>query len=428
MIATMKRLAAAVGVLALVAARVDAQAAAQPDARWQAWVGCWAPATTVPALGGAGGLKLCVVPTTTPSAVEMVTVVSGRITDRTRIDADGVERPVTRDGCTGTETARFSLSGTRVYVDGDVTCAGGVKRRMRNVMSFNQRYEWLDVRGVQGMGPGATTGIAVARYAASVDTARMPAELHAVMGRSAAATTAQVAASAPLTLEDIVDVSIATDSAITTAWLAERASGMVVTVTGKQLLTLAQAGVSPAVIDEVVALAHPGVFQLKANAQAAPRAGDLTTRSAVDAYQLAHPYDGYNPSCAYSFYSYNACAFGYGAYGYNAFGYYSPYGYYNPYYGYGYGYGYGGYNYYGGGAPIIVVQRGSDNPATPHGRVSRDGGYVSPGRATGGSPASGGSTSSSSAGGSSSSGSVIGTSTSGGSGGGDGGRTAVRKP
>lgn len=413
---------------ALALATMVRPAAAQADARWQAWVGCWAPATSSPALGGTAGARVCVVPTGKASAVDVVTVVSGRVTDRARIDADGTARPVARDGCAGTETARFSTSGTRVYVDGDVTCPGGAKRRMRSVMSFNQRDEWLDVRGVQLPGQGGSSGVAVARYTLVADTLGMPDDVRAAVAQSSPA--AHIAASAPMTLEDIADVAIAVDSNVATAWLAERAAGMIVQVNGKQLATLADAGVPPSVIDAVVALSHPNVFQFQANSNV------VLTREReagqVPAYASVYP----------------TYAYGMGMYGFDPFYYSSylrygyPYGYYSPYYAscggfygcYNYGGigGYGGYYspYYGwypGTQPIIVVERGSDGSTSrQHGRVTR-GGYVGPDRASGGS-SSGGSSSTSSSSGSSSGGSSGSSASSSSGSSSSSGRTAVKKP
>ena len=432
----------AVTVLALGTSALGAQGAAQgaaqsgaaADVRWQAWIGCWAPVAGengMPRELGAMTLaRVCVTPAAGTSAVEVSTIASGKVVDRQRIEVDGMPHQVSRDGCTGTETARWANTGTRVYVSTDLSCAGGVTRRGRGVLSFSQRYEWLDVRG---MASGTSSGVSVARYVISDDTAGLPVELRTVAtSRTKAANNSLLAAAAPLTLADIADVAVTADSGVATTWLMERTQGVRLSINGKQLEMLADQGVPPAVIDVVVAIAHPNVFALHPNS----RDAQFKTRE-VTSGMLNSSSATYIPGIGFT-------------YGWSPYsGMYSPYyssfyGYGNPYYGYsngygnGYGYGYGGYSpyygYYPGSQPIIVVTRGSDaNPTSePHGRVAKGGGYSSGSSSSsaGGSSSSSSGSSGSSSGGSSSSGSSSGGSSSGGSASSGGGdvRTAVRKP
>lgn len=419
----------ALGALSLVALTTKVAAAQGADARWQAWTGCWAPVAVGGAMPGAITATLCVVPAAGNSAVEVVTIVGGKVEDRTRIEADGIAHPVARDGCTGTETASWSATGTRVYLTSDMTCVGGMKRRGKGVMSFSQRYEWLEVRGVQS---GDASGVAVSRYAALSDVARLPAEIASlVQARGAAANNAILAAAAPMTLADIADVALRVDSGVAATWLVERTADVKVSITGKQLTTLADQGVPGAVIDVLVAMAHPQVFALDANTREADfKAQAQGGRIANSAYAYRGLYDN-----SY-YYGWMSSRMTYGMF--------SPfyYGMHDPFYGYGFryggGYSYGGggygyspyYGYYPGSQPIIVVNRPADgNPgySTPtHGRVSKGQGYTQ-GKSTSGTSSSGASSSSSPSSSSGSSGASSGsTSTGSASSGGD--RTAVRKP
>jgi hypothetical protein len=412
----------AFGLLAVASASANAQAGTQPDARWRAWTGCWTPVGPQAGLGQTA--TVCVLPTEKASAVEIVSIVGSVITDRTRLDADGVERNATREGCTGTEKARWSATGTRVLVTETMACAGGTTRTGTSIMSFDQQYQWLDVRGVTS---GTTSGIAVARYQMVTDTAGLPAEVRPALAlRGAAANNAILAAAAPLTLADIADVATTADSGVASAWLVERTRGLALNLGAKQLVALADQGVPPAVIDVLVAIAHPKVFALEASQ---PQMRDPLPSTGSNAnYWRRFPsyssmyspwydpwYDGYGMS-AYGYYGYSP--YRYGSYGY------SPYG-------------YNSYGYYPSG-PIIVVNRPSDEPARPHGRVVRGRGYTSgsSGGSSSSSEPSGGKTSghpSSSSGGSASGGSSSGSSggSSGASSGGSssgGDRVAVRKP
>jgi len=428
---------AALGIAGVVGA--GALGAQGRDARWDAWIGCWAPVAgqngAPRELGGTAPTRVCVAPALGTSAVEIVTVVMGKVLDRTRIEADGVPHPVSRDGCSGTEIAHWAMTGTRVYVGTELTCAGGVQRRGKSVMSFTQRYEWLDVRGMTSRD---ASGVSVARYTATDDTTGIPADVRrAVPARTPASNNAALAASAPLTLGDISEVATTVDSGVATTWLVERTQGVKVSVNGKQLEVLADQGVPSSVIDVVVAMAHPDVFVLNPNSREAEyKTGGQRVSSA---YRGAYGSSGwYGSSGLYG----SAADMGLFGYGWSPYGMYSPwYGYmsgmWSPYgYRYGYSPGYGGfgynpyYGYYPGTQPIIVVNRGSDGDNTittqPHGRVVKGQGYTSPSSSGGGSSSSSGGTgggASSSAGGAS--GSAGGTSSSGG--GGDA-RTAVKKP
>jgi len=424
MIATIFRRTLA-GVIAvwLVSAAGQAQ---DVDARWRAWTGCWTPTTTSQRILTMEKATVCVVPTQGQSAVEVISLVGSKVVSRTRVQADGVPHPVEREGCSGTEMAMWSHSGTRVYTTESVTCAGGITRQGQGVMSFSQMYEWLDVRGVS---TGEAAGVAVARYEAMVDTTGLPAEvLPAFALRGPAANNAILAASAPLTLSDIADVATSVDSGVASTWLVERTKNIKMSVNGKQLTALADLGVAPSVIDVIVAISHPTVFALDSRTGDADfREQTRTTganygaldsrygRSRYDWYPTAYLYDPW-----YS-YGYFSSFYGYSPFGYSPFG-YSPFGYspYSPYY--------SPYGYYPGSQPIIIVNRpsdggsGSGGSGSTHGRVVKGRGYTS-----GSSGSSGGastqSSSSGSSGSSSSSGSAGSSSGSSGS-----TRTAVRKP
>lgn len=428
------RVLPAVAGIALLAANATSAAAQGTDTRWRAWAGCWMP---VAAEAGNSSGTVCVVPVEGQSAVDIVSVSGSNVVDRVRIRADGEAHPVTRDGCTGTETAAWSSFGTRLFLSETLTCSGGLTRKSNGVMSFNQRFEWLDVRGVSN---GAASGVAVARYEPVVDTAGLPAEVMGAMrSRSPATNSAVLAASAPLTLADIAEVSTRADSGVAATWLLERTQGVKLSLDGKQLTKLADQGVPPAVIDVLVAISYPDRFALAPGSQETqmlPREVRATAGSSRadmrDAYWLASQscsFMYYDPWC-YSYYR-SPYSYRYSSFGYDRFGYGG---------GYGYGYGYPYYGFYPGSQPIIVVNRptGNESVTPPHGRVVKGRGYTSGSSGSSGSSGGGASTTSSpsassggssSSGGSASSGGSSGGSSAGSSGGSSSsGRTAVRKP
>src|SRR5688572_9484967 len=113
-------------------------ASAQVDPRWAAFLGCWVPAGAPVEAG-----VLCF--RAAGTGVEMFNVVDGAVTATEPLIADGVARPVTAEGCTGTERVEFSADGVRAFTRSEFTC-GGEARSGSGVMSFIAPSEWIDVR------------------------------------------------------------------------------------------------------------------------------------------------------------------------------------------------------------------------------------------------------------------------------------------
>src|SRR5687768_1890856 len=122
------RLALATALVAVTAAAASATPA--PFQGFQALVGCWEPVATArdSAPDIARGHLVCVVPIEGTSAVEFVTIVDGKAAERERVDASGTRQPLTRDDCSGWQSAEWSATGHRLYLRSELTCAGGLKR------------------------------------------------------------------------------------------------------------------------------------------------------------------------------------------------------------------------------------------------------------------------------------------------------------
>jgi len=363
-------LAALVLVRAVPAAAQDAQ----PDPRWQAWIGCWEPANRPsPSPGGAArAFLVCVVPAGAASAVDVVTVADTEVVARERVEATGERRALTRDGCTGWESAQWSPDGRRVFLRSEYACPRSLPRRSSGLMALSAEGDWLDVRAVTA---GDKTGVRVLRYREAGAVATLPPVIAAALEAGAAAAgAARMAAAARVATADVVEASQQLDAAVVEAWLAERGQGF--TIDGRRLVELADAGVPEPVIDVMVALSYPRVFTVNAATRQGEFRPEPETRGTAGSYGAA-PYGwGSNYYSPYGWDSYWPSPYGYFspyAYGWNG---YSPYGY--GAYGYGpYGYsGYGGFGgYYGGGGVIITVNGGGTGQATPHGRVVNGRGY-----------------------------------------------------
>ena len=114
---------------------------------WSPWFGCWQ------AQGAPAGELICIKPTN--SGVVMTTVVDGKAQDESVISADGLARRMQQQNCNGTERARWSQDGKRVFLDSDVSCAGNARRVVRGMFAFVAPNEWISVQS-------ATAGDSVA--------------------------------------------------------------------------------------------------------------------------------------------------------------------------------------------------------------------------------------------------------------------------
>lgn len=105
---------------------------------WSAFYGCWqaegAPASELMCIGPVNG------------GIRLATVVDGAVRDESRIIADGMARSVQQAGCQGTERARWSSDGQRVFLDSDVDCANAPRRTVRGVFAFVAPDEWVSVQ------------------------------------------------------------------------------------------------------------------------------------------------------------------------------------------------------------------------------------------------------------------------------------------
>jgi hypothetical protein len=334
-------LLAAAGLVALAATPAAAQQSGVVPS-WDAWIGCWTTAPGVDATVAAPPL-VCMTPTADRSVVEVTTIAGQKIVSTQRIDASSREQPIDAKGCTGTQQARWSGDGRRVYLKSAANC-GGVQRTMTGVLAMTPTGDWLDVQGIVA---GEGENVRVARYHVAGVPSVVPTEIaSALAGRNVLSESARIAAGAAVRASDVQEATGAVSAAVAEAWLLERKQAFA--LDARELIRLADAGVPPRVTDAMVAVSNPEVFNVAHRSME----GDTTevVGQRIRVYMdPASPWDwGYSSR-----------------YGYNPYGYgYSPYGY-NP-----YGYS-GGYGYYG--APVIIV--GSPQTPAAHGRMVKGQGY-----------------------------------------------------
>ena len=399
-------LASALLVGASVAAGAQQTQLASTDGRWTPWVGCWQAssrdALTLDLAPNKAAPVVCIVPAAGNGTIDLVTITGDKAEAPERVDANGTRRDVTREGCTGWETAEFSPDAKRIYLHSEHQCTGNRTRLSTGIMSISPNGEWLDVQGVK---VESHTGVRVVHYGRVPIPQALDADLRAKLeGRDMAHATAVIAASDSVRIADVVEASRKVDPLVLQTWLAQRAQGF--NMDAKQLAQLADAKVPTNVIDVMVALSYPRAFAINL----AQADGQMVQTSGPE--QVAqNDVIGNGPTVFMSWDPlYSGYGYGYSRYGYGLNG-----------YGYGYGYPYGT-NWYSG--PIVVVrpsntQNSPSAPSAERGRMVRGSGYTRPSDGGSGSPRGSSTGSTSSGSGSTSTGS---TST------GSSGRTAKPRP
>ncbi|HSM06115.1 MAG TPA: hypothetical protein VK858_15965 [Longimicrobiales bacterium] len=346
---------AALAAAALLCVAPGLLQAQDTDRRWLPFTGCWEVVGDQETSD-----VVCVQPGTT--AVEVRLVHGADDLPDQIIRADGQPRVVSQNGCEGTESARFSANGARVYTEGEYLCEDGVRQLSTGVITMIAPDEWVDIRSLEMDGEQVAW---VQRYVQGTPQALRADEAGAAvtpqvsLARRLAARTPQV--------DDLLDVAANVDAEVARTWVAT--VGQPFELDGDALLALSEAGVDDDVIDVAVAVSHPQYFRVGAEGALAAR-DRSAERTAYGAGGVGYGYAGCYSRRAYftpwgGAYS---CA---GLYGYG-WG-YSPYSsfYGSPYWGYG-GY-YGGY---WGGPTIIVVDR--EDGSGSGGRAVAGRGYQGP--------------------------------------------------
>ena len=334
--------------LALLALVAAGGAQGQQDGRWLPFEGCWVAE-------GAASLAtpdhmVCI--RRTDGGVVFGTWVNGSLESEQTLVVDGAVRAVAEGGCEGTETARWSADGRRVFVRQDLMCAAA-PRSATTVLAFVSGGAFADVRALR---VGAETSVRSIRYRA-VEPALYPEGFALAAGQELARETARLHASAALGTADVIEASRLVDADAVNGLLAARRAGF--RLDARTLAELNAAGVAPSTLDVMIALTYPERFAVAERPQEEPEARWEPQR----AYRPELFYDPYDPYDRYR---------GYGLYDRfsqcRSFGYLSSYGCYasNPYL----------YNYGVGGVwvlPADQVNGGGVLPANRSGTVSADG-------------------------------------------------------
>ncbi len=361
---TLSVAAAAVIALTPLAARGQGT-----DPNWNAWIGCWASGP-MDAVAVSLSRPVCVVPAG-PSGVDIVAVRDGREVSREHVDASGLPQKADREGCTGSQTARWSADRRRVYLTSTHQCSGGATRSSSGLMAMTPEGEWLDIVSVTS---GEDTGVRVLRHRPMAEPSGLPSSVAQSLQKVSrpAVDERRTLAGAPIGLSDIVEASRQVSDSVVAAWLNDVRQRL--NVNAASLRELAAAGVPDRVVDMMVGLAYPDAFSVPPSPT---RIGALTGGEPGPGFGGADAGDfaGVDSGCgvAFSLYGWGCSPFGYSPLGFLPFGYlpyvysrynYSPYGFYPGAYG----------GWYAGG-PAVIGPRPADTNA--HGRVVNGHGYSS---------------------------------------------------
>ena len=314
------------------------------DSRWTPYLGCWtisqeqvgqSPMSLAP------GTMVCVRPSGR-FGVAITTTVEGKNVLEQTIVADGSAQPLSQGDCSGTQTSDWSRDGERLFTRVSLNCTGRPTRTVSGI-TMMAKGQWVDVQAIV---VDSDHDLRVRRY-------RRSSEQY---------TGAPAVTTAPFSIEDVIEASAKVQAPAVEAALLELGGRF--TLNSRALKQLADANVSPNVIDLMVAQAYPerfeidrGVYPPVAVASGAATSGGNTT---VMMGSAGYPYPFYDPlyDPFYSSYYYYS-PFAYPYYWGSSYRYRYGYPLYRNYYGYDF-YGYPGI-YYGGGGSINPGPGGGGN-------------------------------------------------------------------
>ena len=210
-------------------------------------------------------------PTSNPDVVEVAAIASGKVVHRDTIDASGRTQRISQDGCTGTQLARWSSDGRRVFLESNTSCDGAVTRSTA-VLTMTPFGEWLDVRSVAAAG---RTVVNVARYRDVGFNADVPTEVaSAIREYGPNIDAARLASGVPISADAVIEASKTVDVTVLQAWVAQ--SGLDFVTDAQSLQQLADAGIPAEVTDAMVTVEANSrdVYDMWAGNTFGPQASD----------------------------------------------------------------------------------------------------------------------------------------------------------
>ncbi len=247
----MKGLGTGVRILGIGAVMATAFARpldAQQIHRWQAFFGCWT--STDP---GVANSVLCFTPD--GAGVEVSTVVDGEPASTESVLADGQERMVEIEGCTGFRSVEFSLDGRRVFTRSRVACADET-RSNSGVMAFVAPDRWVDVRSIE-IGGEPVTWMQEYRPVDPEWFYEHGIQDPSVLDRQTVLAM-RLRASQPIGNVDVEEAASHIATGAVEMWVAVQPSAF--TLDASEIVRLADSGMPTSLIDLMVAVSYPDRF------------------------------------------------------------------------------------------------------------------------------------------------------------------------
>ena len=249
---------------ALAAGRAEA-VAADPDARWLPWYGCWQlweEQVERAAVGDSAFPErtvVCMTPTTAAdgAGVRLAARGNGAVLVERTLVADGVRRDVADGECHGWEQRTWSDDGFRLYTHAELRCADDAPvRRTSGISLMSGRATWVDLQLVT---VGERQHLEIRRYTPAaggtdLDDDALPASRDEIRQT-------RTRAGAPPTLRGVRDAAVSVDPRVVEAMLTETEPRL--DLDAAALIALDATGIDGSVIDLLVALAYPERFTVQ---------------------------------------------------------------------------------------------------------------------------------------------------------------------
>jgi hypothetical protein len=329
----------------LVALLTASSAVAQTTARTahtSAWFGCWVPGEIQ---APARDVRVCVVRTSSPGALRLITFAGDEQIREETIEADGAKHTIAEDRCSGERASRWSASGTRLFVSAELRCEGQALQPASTLSTLTTADRWVEI---QAVGPKDREAVRTRRYSRSTDEPPPAvADLLRGVSRPSSLTMPRT------TVDDVVEATKAVSLPVVELWLIETEPRLA--LNRQALIKLSGEGVSEPVIDLLVGLAYPKRFQVRrAVGGGGFGSGGFGGFDMPFASAMYGPWDYWLSPYA-MMYSPFAIPWGYG-----------------PYAGWG---GWGSYGWSGGYSPVVIGGSG-EAVASGRGQVVNGQGYT----------------------------------------------------
>jgi hypothetical protein len=260
----------------------------RPDVDAAVWLGCWelweADGDGDPAF--ARDPMVCLEPGPAPHVLTRRTIVDGRVVSVQTLRIDGSRRASSEGGCEGWDRAQPSREGRRLYLQAEVVCDPDHKRHMSGAWILVSQQRWLEIQVVRVEGVFEVT--LEHRRAVSASSLARPGAI------PLAVETQRLAATAPMTVEDVHEALAHVDPAVVEAMLFETRPSFA--MRSSLLIDLADDGVPKRIIDLMLALSFPDYFVVADNTIRRDSAPVLGV-----AYDYWYPYYGFYPYYHYHY-------------------------------------------------------------------------------------------------------------------------------